>query len=121
MNSGSSAPIHSTVQVERCRWHSSSSHRSRPLCIGTSCSVRRATSTVSTIDMPSIARSTIALSGMRLPPRMPSLAVITTLQRASTMRSRSASAAKPPNTTECTAPMRAHASIAYTVSGIIGM
>ena len=30
-------------------------------------------------------------------------------------------AAKPPNTTECTAPSRAHASIAITASGTIGM
>ncbi len=30
-------------------------------------------------------------------------------------------AAKPPNTTECTAPIRAHASIPTTASGIIGM
>jgi hypothetical protein len=28
---------------------------------------------------------------------------------------------KPPNTTECTAPMRAQASMAATVSGTIGM
>jgi len=121
MNSGSSAPIHATVQVERCFFISSSSHRSRPACIGTSWSVRRATRTVSTRSMPSIARSVMALSGIRRPPRRPSFAVITTLQPASTIRSRSDSALNPPKTTECTAPIRAHASIAYTVSGIIGM
>ena len=37
------------------------------------------------------------------------------------MRSRSASGENPPNTTECTAPMRAHASIATAASGTIGM
>ena len=111
MNSGSSAPIHSLVQVERCLRHSSSSQWSRPAASAPRLSVRRATSTVSTSDMPSTARSTVFLSGIRLPPRRPSLAVTTTLQRASTMRSRSDSALKPPNTTECTAPMRAHASI----------
>ena len=37
------------------------------------------------------------------------------------MRPASESGEKPPNTTECTAPMRAHASIATAVSGIIGM
>ena len=63
--------------------------------MGTSCSVRRATSTVSTIDMPSTARSTVFLSGMCLPPRSPSLAVTTMRQRASTIRSRSASELKP--------------------------
>ncbi len=36
------------------------------------------------------------------------------------MRSRTASAEKPPNTTLCGAPMRAQASIATSTSGIIG-
>jgi hypothetical protein len=53
--------------------------------------------------------------------RRPTLAVTTTLQPASMMRSRSDSAEKPPKTTECTAPMRAQASMVATVSGIIGM
>jgi hypothetical protein len=89
--------------------------------MGTSASVRRATSTVSTSDIPSIAWSTVRLSGMRLPPRIPSLAVTTILQRASTIRSRSDSELKPPNTTECTAPIRAQASMVKTSSGIIPM
>ena len=37
------------------------------------------------------------------------------------MRDASSLAAKPPNTTEWIAPSRAHASIATTASGIIGM
>jgi hypothetical protein len=37
------------------------------------------------------------------------------------MRVASSLAAKPPNTTLCTAPMRAQASIATTASGTIGM
>jgi hypothetical protein len=36
------------------------------------------------------------------------------------MRSRSALAEKPPNTTECAAPIRAQASMAMAASGIIG-
>ena len=40
---------------------------------------------------------------------------------ASTTRLASSGAAKPPNTTECTAPMRAQASMATTASGTIGM
>ena len=44
-----------------------------------------------------------------------------TLGAASSMRAASSGAAKPPNTTECTAPMRAQASMAMTASGIIGM
>ena len=52
---------------------------------------------------------------------MPQEAARITLGSASSMRSASSGAAKPPNTTECTAPMRAQASIAITASGIIGM
>ena len=58
------------------------------------------------------ALSTLCLSGTRLPPRTPSSAVITARQSASRIRSRRASGEKPPNTTECTAPMRAQASMA---------
>ena len=47
--------------------------------------------------------------------------VITHLAFASFIRSRTASEAKPPNTTLCTAPMRAHASIAIAASGTMPM
>ena len=40
---------------------------------------------------------------------------------ASSMRLASSFGANPPKTTECTAPSRAHASIAITASGTIGM
>jgi hypothetical protein len=43
------------------------------------------------------------------------------LGRASSMRAARLAAAKPPNTTEWIAPMRAHARIAKIASGIIGM
>ena len=46
---------------------------------------------------------------------------MTTRASQSWMRSLSAVEEKPPKTTVCGAPMRAHASIATTVSGIIGM
>jgi len=52
---------------------------------------------------------------------IPQEADTTTVGRASSMRTASSCAANPPNTTECTAPSRAHASIAITASGIIGM
>ena len=68
-----------------------------------------------------IAASTFALSGTFLPPRTPSSAVITSVEAQSAMRPASDSGEKPPNTTECTAPMRAQASIATAASGIIGM
>jgi hypothetical protein len=56
-----------------------------------------------------------------LPPRICSSAVITATAPASMMRSRSSCAEKPPNTTECVAPMRAQACIATTPSIDIGM
>ena len=46
-------------------------------------------------------------------------AATSTLGRASLTRDASSGAAKPPNTTECTAPMRAQASMAATASGTI--
>ena len=51
----------------------------------------------------------------------PQDAVRTSLGAASSMRLASSAAAKPPNTTEWTAPIRAQASMAKTACGIIGM
>ena len=51
---------------------------------------------------------------------MPQDAVTSTRGRASSTRAASSLAANPPNTTECTAPSRAQASIATTASGTIG-
>ena len=51
---------------------------------------------------------------------MPQEAETITVGRASSMRLANSWAAKPPNTTECTAPRRAQASMAITASGIIG-
>ena len=45
---------------------------------------------------------------------------MTTLGWASSIRAASSAAAKPPKTTECTAPIRAQASIAIAASGTIG-
>ena len=70
---------------------------------------------------PASASSTMALSGSALPPRICSSAVMTSTAPVSDTRSRSACAEKPPNTTECVAPMRAQASIATTPSTDIGM
>ena len=63
----------------------------------------------------------MAFSGSALPPRICSSAVITITAPASAMRSRRLCAEKPPNTTECVAPMRAQACIATTPSIDIGM
>jgi hypothetical protein len=58
---------------------------------------------------------------MTLPPRQPPSAVMSSTAPASSMRSLSDSAEKPPNTTEWMAPMRAQACIATMASGRIGM
>ena len=52
---------------------------------------------------------------------MPQEADSITVGRASSMRVASSLDAKPPNTTEWMAPMRAQASMAITASGTIGM
>ena len=52
---------------------------------------------------------------------MPQDAETISLGLASSILTASSWAAKPPNTTLCTAPSRAQASIAMTASGIIGM
>jgi hypothetical protein len=59
-----------------------------------------------------IAVSVLAFSGIGLPPRRPSSQVMTKVDSQSTMRPASASGEKPPKTIECTAPIRAQASIA---------
>ncbi len=52
---------------------------------------------------------------------MPQDAETITFGVASSMRTASSLGANPPNTTECTAPIRAQASIAIAASGTIGM
>jgi len=56
-----------------------------------------------------------------LPPRDPPSALTTSRGAASSMRLARLTDAKPPNTTEWIAPIRAQASIAKAASGIIGM
>ena len=55
------------------------------------------------------------------PGSMPQLAERITFGLASSIRVANSRAAKPPNTTEWMAPMRAQASMANTASGTIGM
>ena len=62
-----------------------------------------------------------ALSEMTLAPRLTAEVVSTTRGRESRMRPLSDSAEKPAKTTECTAPMRAHASCAARRSAGISM
>src|SRR5258708_12220192 len=66
------------------------------------------------------ASSTSDLYSTVLPMRLPPAAVIISAGFASSMRAARLAAAKPPNTTEWTAPRRAQATIAKQASGIIG-
>ena len=122
MNSGSSAFIGLAWCVAGWLSTTASYQRSRGICMGTPPPVWRTTSTVSTVLVPGLRRasSTLALSGMVLPPRRPSSAVITSLLAQSAMRLAMESGEKPPNTTEWMAPMRAQASMATAASGIMG-
>jgi len=69
----------------------------------------------------SIALSSNGLYSITRLPSMPHDAETITFGVASSMRTASSFGAKPPKTTECTAPIRAHASIATAASGTIGM
>ncbi len=123
MNSGSSAPISFGAQTLPATLIRSSYQMSRWACHLMLPPVRLQTMIFCTLLVSGwvSASSTFSFSGVRLPPRTPSSAVITTLDLQSMMRPASASGEKPPNTTEWIAPMRAQASIATTASGIIGM
>ncbi len=68
----------------------------------------------------SIALSSNGLYSMTRLPSMPQDAETITFGVASSIRTASSRGANPPNTTECTAPIRADASIAMTASGTIG-
>ncbi len=67
------------------------------------------------------ASSSSGLYGTTLPAREPASAETISFGVASSMRLARLTEAKPPNTTEWIAPMRAQASMANTASGIIGM
>ena len=121
MNSGCSASKASGSCVSGCASTRSCHQTSRPSVQATSLPVRRTTRTCSTDGVLSTASSTAGFSGDALPRRFWPSAVMTSRACASSMRERSASALKPPNTTECGAPRRAQASIATMASGIIGM
>ena len=69
----------------------------------------------------SSARSTSSLYGVTPAGAMPHDAQTTILAPESAIRAANSSAPNPPNTTEWMAPRRAHASIAITASGTIGM
>ena len=69
----------------------------------------------------SMARSSSGLYATTRSISMPHDAVRIALGRASVIRLASSGEANPPNTTEWIAPIRAHASMAMTVSGTMGI
>ena len=79
------------------------------------------TKTFSIVEHFLIASSTLFFRGIIFPPRTPSSAVIMQFDLQSCILPARASGEKPPKTTECIAPIRAHASIAIAASGIIGI
>ena len=123
MKSGSSASIVSGAQTSDCAASSSSQSRSRG-CVGSlgaDVTQHQHVPDGLRVRAPSSAWSTLALSGMRLPPRTPSSAVMTTVEPQSAIRPASDSGENPPKTTEWIAPMRVQASMATAASGTIGM
>ena len=80
----------------------------------------RTTTIFSSVSRSPITSSTRSFTGAVLPLRAAPSTVISTFASENSIRSRTASAEKPPNTTLWGAPMRAQASIATTTSGIIG-
>ena len=112
MNSGSSALISTGGQSASTFTSSSCSQMSRPGVHAICPPVRRTTSTFSSPLHFFSASSVFFLRGIGRPPRTPSSAVTMNLESASTMRPARLSGEKPPNTTECTAPMRAQARMA---------
>ncbi|MNY47134.1 hypothetical protein D3C86_1823770 [compost metagenome] len=102
MNSASSAPISFGAHTVPATFIRSSNQMSRCWFHLMSPPVRWHTMTFWMLLVSGLvsASSTLALSGIFLPARMPSSAVITTLDLQSMMRPARASGEKPPNTTE---------------------
>ena len=120
MNSGCSASScsagHSGSAASQISWYQTS----RPSCISQSAPVDLMTTMCSSDLTSPITLSTCSLIGAVLPLRRAPSTVISALASENSIRSLTESAEKPPNTTLCSAPIRAQASIATATSGIIG-
>ena len=82
--------------------------------------VRLTTRTCSIALSPATAASALSLTGTAVPRRNCPSVVTSSLAPVSSTRNLSASAEKPPNTSEWMAPIRATARVMITVSGITG-
>src|SRR3989304_7063305 len=100
---------------------SSDHHVSRPSVMGTAFQVLLTTMTSLTAGHSARATSQFFFMGMVLPPRTPSSDVMTRDEAESRTLSFRDAGLKPPQTTLCTAPMRAQARIDMRGSGIMGM
>src|SRR3954449_12095029 len=107
---------HSSSAASSASWYQTS----RPSFISQSAFVACTTKMRSSESSAPIASSTCSLIGAVLPLRRAPSTVTSALALETSMRSLTDSTLKPPKTTLCGAPMRAHASIATTTSGIIG-
>ena len=94
---------------------------SRSPMAATACGRCRITQWSGTCEAFAIAASSIGLYSTTRDGSTPHDADTITFGWASSIRAASSAGANPPNTTECTAPMRAQPSIAMTASGTIGM
>ncbi len=120
INNGSSASISSGLHSASAVAIASCHQRSRSLTISTVSPVRWTTITCLIDGVSATALSAFVFMGIFcFVPRTPVSWVINTLQAESLIRSRRESGLKAPKTTECTAPMRAQASMATGNWGII--
>ena len=119
---GSSAFISSGIHSKSAFSIISCHHKSRSLLISTSIPVLLTTITCSIEGVSDTALSAFAFIGIFcFVPRTPVSCVIKTLHEESLIRSRRDSGLNAPKTTECTAPILAHASIAIGNWGTICM
>ena len=120
MNSGVSASKNSGSCTSGAMSTVSCHHTSRPSVQSMSEPVRRMTSTCSIVSTPATAASACAFTGTAVPRRNCPSVVTSSFAPVSWTRKRTASAEKPPNTSEWIAPMRAAASWMMMVSSSTG-
>src|SRR5215217_6603075 len=115
-SASSGSASHSSSAASSASWYQTS----RPSCMSQSAFVAWTTKMRSSDSRSPSVSSTCCLTGAVLPLRRAPSTVTSALAFETSMRSLTDSTLKPPNTTLCGAPIRAHASIATTTSGIIG-
>src|SRR3954447_20262671 len=115
-SASSASGSHSSSAASSASWYQTS----RPSFISQSAFVAWTTKMRCSESRSPRVSSTCCLTGAVLPLRRAPSTVTSALASETSMRSLTDSTLKPPKTTLCGAPMRVHASIATTTSGIIG-